>query len=66
VNNEPVVELELQVTTAMHAPYLVTRREPVPLFMTRLLTRGHPLPVMVDRTRQDRLVILWESAPLTS
>jgi hypothetical protein len=62
VNNQPVVELQLQVTTAMHAPYVITRRETVPLAMTGLLTSGRPLPVMVDRTRQDNLVILWESA----
>ena len=64
VNYQPVVELQLQVTTAMHAPYTVTRRETVPQIMTGLLTSGRPLPaVMVDPARPDNLaVILWESA----
>jgi hypothetical protein len=62
VNNQPVVELELQVTTAMHAPYVVARRDTVPQLMLGLLTSGQLLPVMVDRTRPDNLVILWESA----
>jgi hypothetical protein len=62
VNNQPVVELQLQITTATHAPYMVTRRETVPLIMMGRLTSGHPLPVMVDPARPDNVVILWESA----
>jgi len=60
VNNQPVVEMQLQVTTAMRPPYVVTRRETVPLIMVGRLTSGHPLPVMVDPNRPDDLIILWQ------
>jgi hypothetical protein len=62
VNGQPVVEMQLQVTTAMHAPYAVSRRETVPAMMIGCLTSGQPLPVMVDPAQPQNLVILWESA----
>jgi hypothetical protein len=62
VNNQPVVVLQLQITTATGAPYVVTRRETVPLIMVGRLTNGQPLPVMVNPSRPDDFVILWESA----
>jgi hypothetical protein len=60
VNNQPVVEMQLQVTTAMRPPYVVTRRETVPLIMVGRLTSGQPLPVMVNPNRPDDLIILWQ------
>jgi hypothetical protein len=62
VNNQPQVELQLQVTTAMHAPYPVTCKEVVPLILMGRLTSGQPLPVMVDPARPESVVVLWESA----
>ena len=59
VNGAPVVELQLQVTTATAAPYVVTRRETVPPTMMGRLMSGQPLPVMVDPARPDNLVISW-------
>lgn len=64
VNRQPQVELELQITTTMHGSYSVTRREVVPMIHVGRLTSGQPLPVMVDRTRPDQFVILWD-APIT-
>jgi hypothetical protein len=60
VNGQPVMELQLQVTTAMHAPYVVSRRETVPSSMMGRLASGQPLPVMVDPARPENFVIVWE------
>jgi len=62
VNGQPLVELQLQITTPMHAPYAVSRREAVPPIMLGRLTSGQPLPVMVDPAQPNNIVILWESA----
>ncbi len=62
VNNQPQVVLQLQVTTAMHAPYAVTIKEVVPLIMIGRLTSGQPLPVKVDAARPENVVVVWESA----
>lgn len=62
VNNQPVVAMQLQITTATHAPYVVSRRETVPLLMLSRLTSGQPLPVMVNPAQPDDLMIVWESA----
>jgi hypothetical protein len=62
VNYQPLVEMQLEVTTAMHPPYAVTRREVVPVIMVGRVTNGQPLPVMVDPARPADFVILWEAA----
>ncbi len=62
VNNQPVVEMQLRITTATRAPYVVSRRETVPLLMLSRLTSGQPLPVMVNPAQPDDLLIVWESA----
>jgi hypothetical protein len=59
VNGQPVVELQLQVSTPAMAAYLVTKRETVPAMMMGRLTSGQPLPVMVDPMRPDNIVIMW-------
>jgi hypothetical protein len=62
VNDQPVVEMQLTITTPMHPPYNVTRRETVPLLMLGRLTNGQPLPVMVDPAAPENVVIVWEQA----
>jgi hypothetical protein len=59
VNGQPMVELKLQVSTAMQAPYVVNKREAVPRMMMGRLTSGQPLPVMVDPAKPDNIVITW-------
>lgn len=61
VNYQPVVELQLSVTTPMHSTYAVTRRETVPQIYLGRLTNGAPLPVMVDATNPMNLIILWDT-----
>ena len=62
MNEQPQVELQLQVTTEMMAAYPVTLREWVPLMLIGTLTSGRPLPVKVDPSDPQRVVIEWESA----
>jgi hypothetical protein len=62
LNEQPQVELTLQVETEMHGPYQVTVREYVPLMMLGALSSGRPLPVKVDPADPQKLVIEWESA----
>lgn len=59
VNDQPVMELQLQVTTAMSAPYLVRHRETLPPTAIGRLAAGQVLPVMVDPARPDNIVITW-------
>jgi hypothetical protein len=59
VNRQPVVELQLQVTTPQHGTYAVTKREVVPLIMLGRLTQGQPLAVKVDPGNPQNLVIVW-------
>ena len=62
INNQPQVELQLHVSTPIHGGYDVTRKEIVPLIMLGQLTSGKPLPVKVDPSNPQDLVIEWESA----
>ena len=62
INNQPQVELQLQVTTQMHGAYPVTMKEVVPLMMLGTLSSGRPLPVKVDPANPQNVVIEWESA----
>lgn len=62
INNQPQVELQLQVTTAMHAPYTISHKTVVPLIMLGRLTSGQPLAVKVDPANPQSLAILWEAA----
>jgi hypothetical protein len=62
LNEQPQVELTLQVQTEMHASYQVTVREYVPLMMLGVLSSGRPLPVKVDPADPQKLVIEWGSA----
>jgi hypothetical protein len=62
MNEQPQIELTLEVTTAMQGPYQVVVKEWVPLMLLGRLTNGLPLPVKVDPIRPDNLVIEWDSA----
>lgn len=62
LNEQPQVELRLQVSTEMHGAYEVTQKEWVPEMLLGLLTSGRPLPVKVDPANPQRVVIEWEGA----
>jgi len=62
LNDQPQVELNLEVTTSIQGPYPVTLKEWVPMIMLGRLTSGIPLPVKVDPANPNNLVIEWESA----
>ena len=62
LNEQPQVELTLEVTTAMQGPYQVVVKEWVPLIMLGRLSSGMPLPVKVDPMNPNNLVIEWESS----
>ena len=62
LNEQPQVELRLQVSTSMHGPYAVTQKEYIPEMLLGMLTSGRPLPVKVDPANPQRVVIEWENA----
>jgi hypothetical protein len=62
LNEQPQIELNLQVQTQMHGPYQITVREYVPLMLLGTLSSGRPLPVKVDPADPQKLVIEWEGA----
>jgi hypothetical protein len=62
VNDQPVVDLQLAITTPTLPPYTITKRETVPLLMLGRLSNGRPLPVMVDPAQPQNIVIVWEQA----
>ena len=62
LNEQPQVELNLAVTTEMHGEYPVTVKEYVPLMLLGVLSSGRPLPVKVDPSNQQNVIIEWEAA----
>ncbi len=62
MNEQPQVELQLQVQTEMHGTYPVTVKEWVPLIMLGRLSSGMPLPVKVDPSNQNKVLIDWQSS----
>ncbi len=62
VNEQPQVQLNLAVTTEMHGEYQVTVKEYVPLMLLGVLSSGRPLPVKVDPSNQQNVIIEWEAA----
>jgi hypothetical protein len=62
LNEQPQIELNLQIHTHMHGPYQATTREYVPLMLLGTLSSGRPLPVKVDAANPMNFVIEWESA----
>jgi hypothetical protein len=62
VNEQPQVELQLQVQDQMYGSRQITVKEYVPLMMLGTLSSGRPLPVKVDPANPTNVVIEWESA----
>jgi hypothetical protein len=62
VNEQPQIELQLQVQDQMYGSRHVTLKEYVPLMMLGALSSGRPLPVKVDPANPNKVVIEWESA----
>ncbi len=62
MNEQPQVELQLQIQIPGRQPYQITKKEYVPLMLLGALTSGRPLPVKVDPANLQNVVIEWESA----
>lgn len=62
MNRQPKVIMDLLVQLPDRQPYQVRHSEYVPLIMTGRLTSGQPLPVMVDRTNPQKLLIDWSGS----
>jgi hypothetical protein len=62
MNEQPQIELTLEVTTTMQGPYQVVMKEYVPMMLIGRLTSGAPLPVKVDPANPNTVIIEWESA----
>ena len=64
LNENPQLAIDLLIDIAGREPYPVTRKEFVPLIMLSRLSSGAPLPVRVDRTDPQRVVIDWDNVRL--
>jgi hypothetical protein len=62
MNDQPQIELNLEVTTSMQGPYQVVMKEYVPLMLIGTLSSGRPLPVKVDPANPNTVIIEWENA----
>lgn len=62
MNEQPQVELNLEVTSSMQGPYQVVLKEYVPLMLLGTLSNGNPLPVKVDPANPNNVIIEWENA----
>jgi hypothetical protein len=62
VNEQPQIELQLDVHDQMYGSRQITLKEYVPLMMLGTLSSGRPLPVKVDPANPNKVVIEWESA----
>jgi hypothetical protein len=62
MNEQPQIELNLEVTTSMQGPYQVVVKEYVPLMLIGTLSSGAPLPVKVDPANPNTVIIEWENA----
>jgi hypothetical protein len=62
VNEQPQIELQLQVQDEMYGSRQVTLKEYVPMMLLGTLSSGRPLPVKVDPANPNNVVIEWESA----
>jgi hypothetical protein len=59
VNEQPVVQLQLNVSVPGRAPYQVSHREVVPLLSLAVIQPGHSLPVAVDPANANKIAIDW-------
>jgi hypothetical protein len=62
LNQQPQVELDLQVEVAGQAPYRMKLSEWVPLIALGRLSGGTPLPVRVDPKDPQNVIIDWEAS----
>jgi hypothetical protein len=62
INQQPQIELHLQVQDQMYGSRQITMKEYVPQMMLGTLSSGRPLAVKVDPTDPNKVVIEWESA----
>lgn len=62
LNEQPQIELNLQITTSIHGTYQAKVKEFVPLMLLGTLTSGRPLPVMVDQADRTKFAINWENS----
>jgi hypothetical protein len=60
INEQPQVEMTLQVEMDGRSPYVVTRKEVVPLIALGRLSSGQPLPLKVNPADPNDLVIEWD------
>jgi hypothetical protein len=56
----PQLELRLSVTTATHGTYVTTVKDLVPTLRWAQLTMHGQVPVRVDRTDRDRVLLDWD------
>ena len=59
INEQPVAKLTLSVQLPGRAPYTVERREVIPLLALGMIAPGKSLPVAVDPTDPQKVVIDW-------
>lgn len=64
LNDQPQVEIGLLVSIPGRVPYAATRKEFVPLILLGRLSSGQPLPVKVDPTDPQAIVIDWAAGTL--
>ena len=62
MNDQPQVEMELLVAIPGRAPYQARRKEFVPLILLGRLGNGLPLPVRVDPTDPQQVIIDWQAS----
>ena len=62
LNDQPQVEMELLVSIPGRTPYQARRKEFVPFILLGRLSSGLPLPVKVDRTDPQTVIIDWEAS----
>jgi hypothetical protein len=64
LNDQPQVKIDLLVSIPGQTPYAASRKEFVPLILLGRLSSGAPLPVKVDPTDPQDVIIDWEAGVL--
>ncbi len=59
INEQPVAKLTLSIQLPGRAPYTVEKREVIPLLALGMMAPGRSLPVAVDPTDPQKIVIDW-------
>ncbi|MEX2458554.1 MAG: hypothetical protein WD770_06170 [Actinomycetota bacterium] len=63
LNDNPLMNLELEITIPGKTPYRVHHKTWVPLVMMGTMTMGVTLPVIVDPADPSKILIEWEQGP---